>query len=592
MKYELNSHVNTISLSSDGSFLVSGNRYGFLLLHDPKNLSHVYCHKKASNGTVQVIQELKKNYFACLCKDRSLIVFHVTNFEIFIVDKHTLYFGEEDGYMPIHNVSQVLATNSESRISTLTASGKLIEFSFVNDKLEIINTFRPDEGVIAITILYINDGLLVGFNKGKIKFFKGSEITDLSPKGIDETIHLFVEYDKNKCIVANDSRAPITIDLEKKECKTHDKISLDDLENVVFSKKNNFFLFSSFDRNIYKVENNELLNSEVYISLEYKLRWQCVHDDNYYVQIRNGSIKHYSLTNKKLISSFSNSVPCIWSSVEKDGTVIFAGESNYLCGLNLCEMRYLNDINNFGKNKDSYFKRIIAVNEIFYLVTSDGTVFSSAGKSLKVSNFAIRDICGSHDEKIFIVTEGGELILVGKALDSYQIIFKKKTPLWSVSINNERNILSFSERVGKTYLYDINTKKIIDEADSFLPKRSKWIDNNRLLVSRRDTIDMIIFSDDGEIIMMESFIDGHGNTIEDFICLNGKYILSVFYNKRLALSDLSTGDIIDSVYTGVDYMKSIICQGDKIITAGRSNNINIYEVHDDQILPIDVLYRS
>lgn len=588
-----NLHLNCMKIIPEENLMLAGTKDGYIRVYDFEGLL-ILSEQKVSDGTIQII-EANNELKACLSTDFQLIVFKVEESKVEVVKKIDLLNIYSDDYRYFHSASQCLCFDPENNyIVTKSANGALLYISTKQD-YKLVKAVRIFDGLDIISASFIHDGkkLLVGSNKGTIALLEDmatSYIWEFDE--MNETIHWFCEINENTVVVANDNMRLLKIDPISKAHQMGPIIANDDFE-YVSQLSDGSLLATSFDRKVYKIDFDSLEVIEVLFEAPFKIRWCEVVGNNLYLQVRDGSIFQIDINSKQVVSLIKDTRPCLWSACQTPNGILIGGENNTLIRYNNDIFKHLDQLNS---GDDSYIKRIDYCNSRTFLAKVGGElhIIDNDGNSRIINtNKGLRDLAvSSSTNEVYIATEQGTLEVWDFETG---IKLKEKSflkPCWALSLSPNDKTIAVAERIGRVYLLD--SKSLDEEVSTFcrLPKRVRWVDDDNLLITHSSSIDKIT-RQNGEWEHLHKFFTGTGNTIEDY-CWDEekKHLFAVTYGRRVCLFNFKNGELMDSIYNGIDLLKGLFFfeenGHEKILVFGRDEEIKTYGIHNHQLHPIAV----
>lgn len=608
-------HINSFCVSDDEKIIFAGDKIGqiwVIAVEDFKVIKKIQAHA----GTIQaMVSHPQRNLFAVLSKDRTVSVWiYDENKNISNVFSHSIRGYGTNHYKTIHSESQAIDLHpTQDILMTRSGDGSAIEidFSDAND-IKLKSIVRVFENVDVATCRYISKeghALLGSFN-GKIALVINGKIqAQWKFDDVTETIHWFEPTGGKYFVAVGDCRKILRFcphdpqDLFWSEC-----VSNDDIEIATYDKTSKVLFVSSFDRHLYQINPYTLQCEQKIFEFPFKLRWIKIlktQPSIMIVQVRDGSLIKFSITQKKILAKLKHTPHALWSlCMTSTGEIVTSGEGERYHRLipNSFDRDYRASVfgikNSHLTNQTQYYtKRIIHINKSHTTLfgRTDGSILSMQNEKVEpyiTLDSAIRDMtyCPP-DSYFYVVTEGGWLYKIDTS--KREIVKKQKydQPLWSLALNVQCGIVAVGERMGKIRLLDSDTFQLKEETFSRIPKRMKWF-KDCLFVSHSQFIDKIFF-EKGEWVHSHRFYLTHQNTIEDF-CWDpdGKYLVAINYAKSILLFDMPTGTLLSQATDNIDYMKGILhLENDAILNAypydflivGRYGRIRHYRVHDEQI---------
>lgn len=596
----MNFNLNSMDVDIDNQLLFIGTTEGDICVYSIVKHSVIFTIRNLHWGIIESINVCSsRNYVATLGGDRFInILKYDKSGELNLIFRHSIRDLGFDDFLPIHSPSQAIFLHPKKDIvSTRSGNSCLVQIGFPEG---LVSSFRAVEEDL-ITVRYSDDGeyILAGANTGEV-----GVITNAGQKkichfdNVNETIHWFEPIAKNSYMVATDVRRLLKIELEfsdndiKVGHQLSDIFSDDDFEHITKHLITNRCVATSFDRRIYEINVDTLSVDKILFNAPFKIRWAKFYDktddSKLVIQVRDGSLLFIDLDKSLLIKSFKKTNRAIWTSAIFQGGIICAGENGFLWHIDEDNLKstYLYDID-IGS---AYVKRVFAYKNVLYIGCTDGSIYCHTNH---VNNFvvnvasAVRDICVSDIGDLYIASESGNVFCYSKG--KLFVVYKSIEPIWSISIPPDNSKIVFGERKGNIVIYDLTKNLIIDSSYSRVPKRIKWIDNNRFLATHSSRLDLFAFYENSWH-HHESHIDPASNTIEDYVILDRGYIAMITYSRRVFLADIDTGEILDSVYNGSETMKSIIqspSNKSEFMIFGRDEKIKKYCIHNEQLLVTD-----
>ncbi len=592
-------HINCLTTNEEKGFVFGGDTEGYLYTFKISDLG-LLKKIKITDGTLQALT-FENNILAGLSNDHSIFIGSIDENGFTKTDSYNLRNIVTDDYLPMHSVSQALSIHPKNKqLVTKSANGSLVYLDFEKGYLRPEGYLRVFEEREIITAKYILDGskILVGSAGGDIALIENKKIIYIWKfKEINETIHWFHEVEKFEVIVATDAMRLVSINLKDFTSKVGPLISRDDLEHVTMLKDGDL-VASSFDRNLYRIDKNNLKTKNIIYKAPFKIRWvnSLKNSCDMIIQIRNGTIQRVSSKNGKLKASWKKTQQCIWTSTNMSNQIYFAGEGN-----TLWKWDKFNKFTNFFKlnsSEEFYSKRICSINNKLIVGRTNGDIhiIDNSLKEYIISEnkSAIRDLC-SHPSLpyLYVAREDGTVTKYDYNTKDLLNSRKFDLPIWSLSISPNGSSLAVAQRMELIHILKSDDLSSITSGPARLPKRSKWINSNELLVVNSSSINKITYYQD-EWKMDEAFFFGGENTIEDFIVDSfKKYLVAITYNKKVILFDYKSGEKLDELYNGTDLLKGIISHYDNdyqyFTTFGRCGYLKTYSIHNNQIFPVSTL---
>jgi hypothetical protein len=478
-------------------YIIAGDKQGYVYLFNTKSLKCI--HKL--RATCSIIQSISFHYerleFLLLSIDFSIIYCRVKDSKIEILNKFSgLEYITNDNYRVVMSESQAVAISKENALIAFrnpTAALTILDCNNLNNPV-LINTIRFDcPGDIVTLHWHDNQNLLVGFGSGEILLTDTKNIIQQwKHEELNETIHWFEPLPNNQYIIATDSRRIVHLDLNTRKIKLGPVFAKDDFEHICYDIESKRVFATSFDRNIYEICLKTLSAKSVIYTAPFKLRWLNIIKINgksfLIAQVRNGSIHKICLETKNLIGSIQGCTQTLWTAIDLKGKRRIFGE-------NKCFIKTTHDIYETEHAldtlstiyKDHYIKRSFGNNDNIVTGGTNGLIayYNTANSEKRYYHLhsAIRDLCLTDKGELFVITENGELwYSPNPQKHDPSIKFKTSSePLWSLAYNNYFQLLSVGERMGRLLIFDKHFNLII-ESDTRLPKRMKWIDNNKLFI--------------------------------------------------------------------------------------------------------------
>lgn len=594
-----NININCIYLDEDRGFIYAGDTFGFiyiLSLIDLKILKTI----KVSNGIIQNITGNNK-FISFLSLDNYVGIFEL------ILDLRNevsvLLFNlgdvSTDEYEDIISVSQCLALHPyKNEIISRSSNGSLLFLMFNNEKIEFKNFLRVFKlnDVTSARFIKGGDYLIIGSNNGSVAVINNYKIIRIfALDDVGETIHWFHEMNCGKIAIATDALRVVKLDTDLINYKVGPIIARDDLEFISEFGSGSLYA-TSFDRNIYEVDVENLNVKSILYTANFKIRWalKLKHENKIFIQARDGTLIKYCFDQNLVLAEIKKMPKCIWSVCSNKEKFYFSGEGNKIYTLG-SDMKFYQEIELKFVNLNSYTKRILLHNEQFYIGRSDGCLikidrFFNQVLLIKVK-CAIRDIILNTDkDEIYIATEDNELIIYSEFQSVIIKRIKFEYPVWSLGMSPDCKRLTVGLRKNGLFLLNINDFSIIEKTNSKVPKRIRWINDFNFLVTNSSSISKFTLEQE-EWTCYEDFFWGEENTIEDFV-YHEKFnvVFAINYGRKLVAYDFKNGKKMCEVYNGNEFMKSVfIYDFEKCIVGvtGRGGKINFYILHNNNFILIN-----
>lgn len=592
------------SSAISGEYILSGDKSGYLSLLRSNNLELVST-TRACSSTIQSISTNKQSgEFAALALDYTVIHGVVKDGNISINKKISgINYIKDDDYALQRSESQAVSLNPLNNYLAFRNPDVSCSIIDINDDYKVISVIRFENDSDIVTVMWANEWhLLVGFVNGVVGRYdiRSEQAILVKLEGINESIHWFEKIDNEKFILATDARCVVDLNPNTMEYRIGDKFSRDDFEHISYDQQNKIAYATSFDRNIYQIDINTLTSIKVIYHASFKLRWLEVFYENnkpfLIAQVRNGSLLRIDPEAQNVTHTVKNTPPALWSYTKYNGDMLFFGEEGVFEqkeGIVYPSEKYANVKNDYS---EAYIKRAQSLDDILAFGGTSGLlhIYIKNDNELKIDlGSPVRDLCIKENGDIYVVVESGQLIHC-EAINNYYPVTvytsPRNEPLWSLAYNKYFKFVAIGERYGKISILDTNTHKEIITTSSKLPKRMKWIDDNRLITSSSANLDLIEYKD-GEWHHYEDFYFGAYNTVEDFIVIDdNRVLLGINYDRYIQGWHVGTGEVLQRSYWGRDYAKGIMNLDDKdqFIVYGRNAEVRKFNIHDNELLPVSI----
>lgn len=614
----MSNHINAFCLSTDGKLVFAGDKSGRVIVINSDHFE-IEQDKQVHLGTIQAMCSAPgRNLIATIGKDRavSILRYDASGRIVPMAFHQTRDYTPDDAEL-LHHEGQAIALHPKlDRLVTTTGNSAVLEIDFSNpDNCYATWCVRADPENSIATVTYADKDVLVGSTRGAIIAIRdGKILRRITFPDISETFHWFEPMEDGSYLAACDARKVLHFrpDQDAAAGRWGPIIANDDFEHIVYDKINGRAYASSFDRNIYEISLASLAVKDIVWKADFKLRWIRLLPDQPNImiaQVRDGSLLKIDIEKKALLSKIKLTPPAMWSFTNAGAFSYLAGEGSHYYALSshgdwpADRIPMIDWKKRFLQTElSSYTKRIISHHESrqLYFARTTGEIWRASidkeedqGLLINLGS-AVRDIALDVSGKIlFSASEDGRISRIdaihGKTIKETRHL----EPIWALAYNPQRNWLAYGERLGRIRIVDATTLDLVAETFSRLPKRMRWMDDSKLLVTHSSRVDLIRYIDN-EWQHEEGFLSGNDNTIEDFDWDSEKrYIVSVSYNKIISLYDYQTGKRLDTAYDGMDYMKGISFLknlsrwGGDFATFGRSGYLKLYRIHDEQIIGLD-----
>ena len=610
--------IDSFCINADETLIYAGNNSGEILLIDVPEWK-VINRFQANLGTITVMAIHKSlPYIASLGMDRSITVWEIRSpSALSLVSRFSIRnihpWNDLEPYGPGRTEAQPLAFHpTKKRLVTKNASSALLELSFEDDKMEVLQCTRMDTYGDLMTVRYHSENEILSGSQGKV--ILSNHKTILKEWDFEErNIHWFEPMGDSTYLIASDEFRVYRFDLnDDNKLVTGPVITRDDLEHVTYNKTSKRAFIAGFDRNVYEINIEDCSSKGIAFHAPFKMRWikSLENDpDKLIIQCRNGGLYKVSLSQKKINSTIKETANALWTSdFDRSGNIIIAGDGGSIYKM---EMGTETDIQsripslkfsilNDSLDPTSYTKRLVIDGDNIYIGRTDGNLYvlnSTGLKLLANTGSAIRDLSFYHElQHIFVALENGSVLMINASTGEQVSAFKSNTdqPIWSIAFNEKLKYLTVGENGGAIHIIDVSTGKCLQSIDEAArPKRMKWIDDTTLLFNRIGDLMRLDCND----WMVTEHVGKIGNTIEDFIVdpVN-RYLLIISYTFQIILCDLDTGDILDTSFDQCDYSKGISWLYNKktsgrqypldFITYGRSGECHFYRILNESIISL------
>ena len=503
--------------------------------------------------------------------------------------------------------SQAIGFDSNSsRLAFRAASNALVEVENIGGELVPVHTARLHYDYDFVTLTYLNTG-------GKVLSGGAGEII-LSSNGLRlrswkvgrYNVHRLVPINDQEYLAATDDLRIVRINIKNDQLLFGEQFCRDDMEGLTYSPARGKAYATSYDRNIYEIDPETCDVDRICWCGPFKLQWISVLERSpsiAIVQCLDGGLYKVDIDSRRTIARIKNTPDSFWSAHRSDdGVVYFGGEGGRLsiCSetdspagdgrdfFDLSREIYLENC------EDTYIKRVAGNDGIVFAGCLNGKVFRIDGHEYPVLvadvGVPIRDLDVT-SRGLFLCCEDGRIMSCDH--DGQNHTWSEGIngePIWSIAVNEERDILACGERRNSILFFRASTLEFMHSVPhGSRPKRMNWASRQQLLfVKTRE-----IWSYDIDSESCARVTEPVGNTIEDFVLLRKwDLIFAISYTTRAYLFDSNTGELLDSVADQSDFAKGVISgpppiEGNlpgRVFTYGRERKLHTYILHNERCL--------
>lgn len=512
---------------------------------------------------------------------------------------------------PLEYGDQALAFHStKPLLITRTGEDGLVEIEFDDFHYQVVSHSCAHEKFPIMTARYVvnSNKVLCGTVHGHVFLFEEGKVLK-TWKLADEDIHWFEHYQGETYLIANDARCVIRFNiLDEPLPFLGNQFARDDFEHITHDPVTKRTFASSFDRNIYEIDPVTCTSIRVVWQAPYKCRWIRVlkaTPNILIVQCRNGGLYKIDTTKSSVISKIKETPDAIWTSERTAcGKILAAGEGNRILEFSPYPINDLYQrLTAFKKLEitldiapNSFVKRLIfdEVHQCLILGQSDGkiTFFKEREPLYTITlEAAVRDlVIDQNSIFLYVACEDGQLLKI--LLDEMSIVrtWKSNFPIWALSLNENKNVIAVSERMGNLVILDTHKLyPVIHESNHRYSKRMKWLNQDILLYGSEECIHKYDLSKSVSL----PYIQDTGNSVEDFAWdEEHNYLVLINYNRKVILCDLHSGRVLDSVHDQFDISYGVLWldrYGNnsypyEFVTFGRAGMLCSYQVYEGCIL--------
>lgn len=603
-----------------------GDQTGRIALLDAKTLEPLNIQHKHLGSIAAIVCRQSDGLIAALSVDRHVSLWKVVGNELRNLSIYSVRDirpkSSDVAPTKVRSESQALSLHPElPYLCSRTGGGDLAIFEIGDDaQLKLLDCVVVHPLYDIVTCRFTGDGLdiLTGTIRGNIALVRDGKI-HFEWKMEDESIHWFEPVGKKTWLLASDSRrvGRLVLDgnLSDESFTLGPVFAKDDFEHIHHSISNKIY-GSSFDRNIYELDSVSLRPLRTVATLPFKLRWmtsfvESASDPSKFVllvQCRNGAVYRVSEQTGEVLGQFKNTPDTFWSGIVDDSrSISLFGESSYPTKVSIDDNQKINVTRTEASVPRTspikpYTKRAVAIKSKpnHYLIGEiDGSIFRSQESHvslLKQAEGGVRDLAINKNEtEFYFGTELGKVERVELGSGQTLASWSSDKPLRSIALNESRELLVVSERLGDLVFLDmLSLKEVFRCSDNRAAKRMQWLEEDVLYYNSTSKLHKFDLKSRTSSMLTK----GIGNTIEDF-CVDheGRYVLTVNYMRDVTLADYKTGEILDRILDDYDYSKGILWLGDTdfakrwgpgcFATFGRTGRLNVFAIYEEKIMPLE-----
>lgn len=610
------SAIHSFGRIEESRWIVAGDKSGHLIIVDAMSFQIISV-DKVHSGCVSSIH-ICGNHFASMAHDNTVAYGSVSAEGVLEIHEclNTRYYRSTD-YEDVYCLTQAICI-TDNHLVTVTSNMEVICFAIQQGLEKQWSRLVSDTDTI-ITVCIEGNRLMCGTNLGAIHILDlaSSETVEVIDfEEIDETIHWIEPIAEQRYLVATDARCLVdlnTADMSKTVISR--QFAKDDFEHLTVCQRTGRIFASSFDRNIYEIDQDDINRIELFATTQFKVRWlDVVYDESgkaaVIAQIRDGSLIKIDDATREVTGVIKTTPATIWSGcIMNDNRIVYAGEGTQAVSADIDHGSVLATISH-EHIVQGYVKRMASIpqgqNVLYVTARTDGAVdyfqLNAEGEPLEPAQrliqleSACRDIClFNRQSRILaaVALENGYVHIVDVESQSIIVSIEGDEPVWSLGVSPDHQLLACAQRRGYARVFETTEFTELISCVSSLPKRLKWYSNEGFYLTSSATVDRVSF-DSEQWSHERPFIEANNNTVEDFDWDDLKrYIVTIDYNETITLYD-SLGEPLDSVYGDTDVMKGIqFLHGDRrdqFVTYGRKGALKLFEIHNEQINFVETLY--